>query len=76
MSRFKSGNRIEDAIKHKNRRELVWALEYAEYRLKTSGMKQHEKHWRAILQRIQESLESLAPEAPKQASQSARSARG
>jgi hypothetical protein len=43
MSRFKKLNRIEDAIKHRNRSELEWALEYAQDRFNTSTMKQHEK---------------------------------
>jgi hypothetical protein len=76
MSRFKTGNRIEDAIKHRDPRELAWAQEYARHRLKTAGMKQHEKTWRSTLQRIEEALESLLDEAPNQPSQPTRSARG
>ncbi len=62
MSRFKIGNRIEDAIKHKNRRELEWALEYAQDRFKTAAMKQHEKSWRLIVKRIKEALDALPSE--------------
>jgi len=59
MSRFKTGIRIEDAIKHRDRRELVWAEEYTHYRLKIAGMKQHEKHWRSVAKRVKEALDAL-----------------
>jgi len=59
MSRFKTGNRIEDAIKHKNRRELEWALDYAQGRFKAAAMKQHEKSWRLIVKRIEKALDAL-----------------
>ena len=66
MSRFKTGRRIEDAIKHRDQRELVWALEYAQFRLKIASMKQHEKSWRLTLKRVQEALDGLREETPNQ----------
>lgn len=62
MSRFKTGIRIEDAIKRRDRRELIWAEEYVQHRLKTAGMKQHEKHWRLVLKRVKEKLDALPEE--------------
>jgi hypothetical protein len=66
MSRFKTGNRIENAITHRDRRELVWALAYAQDRLKTAAMKQHEKTWRLMIKRVQEALDGLSDETPNQ----------
>jgi hypothetical protein len=62
MSRFKTGNRIEDAIKHKNRHELEWALKYAQSRFETAAMKQHEKTWRSTIKRITDTLNALPSE--------------
>jgi hypothetical protein len=62
MSRFKTGNRIEDAIKYRNKPELEWALAYAQDRLNTASMKQHEQHWRAVLKRIKNTLDVLSNE--------------
>ena len=62
MSRFKTGIRIEDAIKRQDRRELDWAEEYAQHRLKTAGMKPHEKHWRLVAKRVREALDALPEE--------------
>ena len=62
MSRFKTGDRIEDAIKNQDKRELEWALEYAQRRLETAGMKQHEQHWRLIVKRIKGTLDVLPSE--------------
>ena len=70
MSRFKTGNRIEDAIKHRDRRELAWALAYAQGRLKTAAMKQHKSTWRLTIKRVQEALDGLRDEKkPNQALQ-------
>ena len=59
MSRFKESNRIENAIKHKNKAELLWALSYAEMRLNSASMKHHEKHWRKIIKKIEQALEEI-----------------
>lgn len=66
MSRFKTGTRIEDAIKRRDRRELAWAKEYVQHRLKTAGMKQHEKHWRSVAERVKEALDALPEEKTNQ----------
>ena len=57
MSRFKEQRRIDAAIAHKNTSELQWALEYCQMRLKTSGMKEHEKSWRKNIKRLEEAME-------------------
>ena len=59
MSRFKEHNRIENAIKHQNKQELEWAQGYSEMRLSMSSMKEHEKHWRKMLKRINKAIEEI-----------------
>jgi hypothetical protein len=69
MSRFKTGKRIEDAIKHRDRRELDWALDYAQGRFRTAAMKQHEQGWRLIIKRVKEALDGLPEKEPNQSLQ-------
>ncbi len=59
MSRSKELNRIENAIKNGNKPELDWALNYAEMRFGLATMKEHEKHWRKILKRINQAIEQV-----------------
>lgn len=40
MTRLKELKRIENAIKHKDKKELKWALEYAKMRLKIANPKE------------------------------------
>jgi hypothetical protein len=58
MTRFKELRRIEDAIEHKNRTELQWALGYCRMRLGIASRKEHEKHWRKIEAKVRRALES------------------
>lgn len=57
MSRFKEMRRIDDAIKHKNKEELSWALNYTKMRFQSAVMKHHEKHWRKLIRQIQEVID-------------------
>jgi hypothetical protein len=56
MSRFVELRRIESAIEKKDVRELGWALAYCESRLSISTMRQHQKHWQALIARVQAAL--------------------
>ena len=53
MSRFKELNRINSSIKHKNKEELLWALDYCQMRLGIDKMKEHKKHWNKLIKQIQ-----------------------
>jgi hypothetical protein len=64
MSRFKEGNRIEEAIKNQDERQLLWAVDYCKMRIKTANqiglsatkVKLHTKHWQDILDRVEDAL--------------------
>ena len=56
MSRFKENRRINEAIKHRNSSELLWALEYCQSRLSIATMKEHIKHWNKFIERIKSAL--------------------
>jgi predicted GIY-YIG superfamily endonuclease len=56
MTRFKEQRRIEQAIKHQNMNELLWAIEYCKMRLSLSTMKEHKKHWQKQKKKLEESL--------------------
>ncbi len=49
MSRFPELRCIEQAIEKKDERELRWALAYCESRLSISTLRQHQKHWQALI---------------------------
>jgi hypothetical protein len=57
MSRFPELRRIESAIDSGNERELRWALAYCESRLSVSSMRQHQKHWHAMIAKVQAALD-------------------
>lgn len=57
MTRFNEQRRINEAIKHKNSEELLWALGYCEMRLSLSKMKEHKKHWQKQIQNVKEALD-------------------
>jgi mannose-1-phosphate guanylyltransferase len=59
MSRFKELNRIEDAIKHKNKNELLWSIGYCQNRLDIATMKEHKKHWNKLIKRTKEVLNEI-----------------
>ena len=52
MTRFKELRRIEAAIEHENEPELEWAREYCQSRLQYAELKEHQKHWRKLISRI------------------------
>jgi hypothetical protein len=56
MTRFKELRRIELAIKNKDEKELHWALEYCEIRLKFATMKQHIKHWQKLINELNDTI--------------------
>ena len=60
MSRFPELGRIEQAIEKKDDRELRWALAYCESRLSISTLRQHQKHWQALIARVQAALEVVS----------------
>jgi len=60
MSRFKELNRINEAIDHKNKQELLWALQYCESRLSLSTMKEHKKHWNKLIKKLNSTLQLLS----------------
>ena len=49
MTRFKEWRRIEQAIKHRDQRELAWAQEYCEGRVAVAT---RSALWRRILKRV------------------------
>ena len=65
MSRFKELRRIETAIKHQDKKELLWALNYCKMRLNLATkiglnitkMKLHIKHWQKILDKVEDTLD-------------------
>ena len=57
MTRFKILKRLEAAIQSADQNELRWALSYCESRLKNATMKQHERHWRKLVERTQAALD-------------------
>jgi hypothetical protein len=56
MSRFKELRRIETAIEHQDKKELLWAQEYCKSRLSISTMKEHQKHWQKLLKKVEMAL--------------------
>lgn len=57
VARFKEKRRIDAAIDHGNKTELEWASSYCAMRLRLARTKHHEKHWRAIEQRVRAAIE-------------------
>ena len=56
MTRFKELRRIESALKNKDKKELLWALDYCKMRLKFATMKSHIKHWQNLFNKVEEAL--------------------
>ncbi len=59
MTRFKELQRIENAIKNRDVRELEWAVKYCEMRIPSATMKQNVKHWTNLLKKVQVILDEL-----------------
>jgi hypothetical protein len=68
MTRFKEMRRIENAIKNKNKDELVWGKNYCRMRIKTANIiglskkmaAHHIKHWQKVLNEVEDVLANIA----------------
>lgn len=52
MTGFKELARIDEAIEHGNRSELLWAKEYCTMRLGIAPRKDHQKYWTNLRQKV------------------------
>ncbi|HET6421038.1 MAG TPA: hypothetical protein VFG19_12810 [Geobacteraceae bacterium] len=59
MTRFKELQRIENAVKNRDVRELEWAVKYCDMRIPIATLKQHVKHWTKLQKKIQMLLDEL-----------------
>jgi len=59
MTRFKELERINKAIEHKNKQELLWSLKYCQNRLSLSTIKEHKKHWNKLIKKINSTIKLL-----------------
>ena len=57
MPRLPELRRIESAIDTRDERGLRWAIAYCESRLSISTMRQHQRHWQALIARVQAALD-------------------
>jgi hypothetical protein len=62
MTRFAELRRIEKAIELKNERDLCWAIDYCETRLEHATLREHEKHWRGLLDKARAALDDVRRE--------------
>ena len=58
MTRFKELKRIEFAIKHKDEKEILWALQYCKSRLQLAKWKSHIKHWTKLINELNDTLDN------------------
>jgi len=63
MTRFKELRRIEDAIEHRNKTELQWALQYCTMRLGMAvrgiaSPKDSQKYWRKLEKKVRVALDN------------------
>lgn len=56
MTRFKELKRIESAIEHKDKKEILWALDYCKSRLQFAKMKSHVKHWTKLVDKLKSEI--------------------
>jgi len=56
VTRFKELRRIENALKHRDERELRWALSYCKMRLSIGVRKDHTKVWEVRRRQIEAAL--------------------
>lgn len=56
MTRFKELQRIENAVRHRNKAELEWAFAYCRMRLGLTRRKDHQKYWRKIAEKVRTAL--------------------
>jgi hypothetical protein len=66
MTRFKELRRIEAAIDHKNKAELLGSLGYCQTRVETAkmvhSMRRQEKFWRGTEKKVRAALEQMRSE--------------
>jgi hypothetical protein len=58
MTRFKERARIEAAIEHRNRSELLWAEGYCRMRLAIAPRQDHQKYWKNMQRKVMAALAS------------------
>lgn len=61
MTRFKELRRINQAIDHLNKSELLWALDYCRMRQKIATRKDHGKTWKKLEAKVLVVLGKIAP---------------
>jgi len=59
MTRFKELRRVEKAIEHNSKSELLWALNYCRMRYNDSKMKNGKKYWHQFIRRLEKDLVRL-----------------
>ena len=59
MTRFKELRRVEKAIEHNSKSELLWALNYCRMRYNYSKMKNGKKYWNQFIRRLEKDLVAL-----------------
>jgi len=59
MTRFKELRRVEKAIEHPSKSELLWSLTYCRMRYDHSKMKNGKKYWNQFIRRIEKDLVTL-----------------
>jgi hypothetical protein len=60
MTRFKELARIRAAIKHKDERELRWAVGYCRMRLQIAPRKDHAEYWKKLERETTSALHDLS----------------
>ncbi|PCI96250.1 MAG: hypothetical protein COB15_10990 [Flavobacteriales bacterium] len=58
MTRFKELKRIQSAIKHKDEKEIHWALKYCKSRLQFEKLKTGSKYWTKLIDELNDTLEN------------------
>jgi len=61
MTRFKELARIQAAIRHRNKSELRWAIEYCRMRMRIATGKDDAKYWSGIEREVTNVLGSSSP---------------
>ena len=59
MTRFKELRRVEKAIEHSTKAELLWSLSYCRMRYNHSRMKNGKKYWNQFIRRLEKELVAL-----------------
>lgn len=52
----KKERRIDNALIHKNKKDLEWALKYAKKKKDSVSKKELKKHWKHIIEKIKAAL--------------------